>query len=104
MLNEQPKLVYTDTSAIDGSISRSQMSSKPRAVMQFTNATQSTVSYFTNLYNLSTPVIYKNTKSNLGNLYTINTGIVTIEQSEYIRGGSLLVSLTVTVETGVVNA
>jgi hypothetical protein len=95
-VNENPTKVKTDTSAILGNMSRMQAPSKNRSVMQYT-ATPETFQFFKALYDAAAAVTYKNTDSNVSGSTLEFECIIDFDEDAYIRGGSNLVPLTVTV-------
>jgi hypothetical protein len=97
-LNEAPSFVKTDTSAIDGSKQRMQYPSTKRVQMTFDVVLPATFRFIKELYDSATAVTYRNDQSNVGTLEF--SGIMSYSQGEYLRGGSLMVSLTVTIEEG----
>lgn len=96
-LNENPEAIKTDTHAIDGTRQRMQSPSKKRAVFVITHALPATYQFIKALYDAASTVVYRNDESNvLGGVLEF-TGIIDYDVSEYIRGGSLMVDITVTV-------
>ena len=94
-LNENPEAIKTDTHSIDGSRQRNQADSKKRAVCTYTFATPATVQFFQALYDAASPVVYLNDQSNkYGGTHTF-TGIIDYDEGDYERGGTLGVSLTI---------
>lgn len=99
-LNENPSTVKTDTFAIDGTPSRMQLPSKGRAKLTFNMATPDTFQFFKALFDAATVVTYRNTESNVSGGVLEFTGILDYNEDEYIRGGSLMVPLEITVMEG----
>jgi hypothetical protein len=96
-LNENPEQVKTDTHAIDGSVERYQMPSKQHAVFTIPMALPATYQFIKALYDAASPVTYLNDKSNVPGGTLTFTGILDYNEDDYIRGGSLMVPLTVTI-------
>ena len=95
-LNENPETIKTDTHSINGSRQRNQSDSKKRAVLAYDFALPATVQFYQALFDAAGPVAYFNDQSNkAGGTHTF-TGIIDYDEGDYERGGSLGVSLTVT--------
>lgn len=102
-LNENPSQVKSDTFAIDGTPSRMQMPSKGRSRMAFDMAKPETFQFFKALYDAAEPVTYRNDQSNVVGGILEFTGILDYNEDDFIRGGSLMVPLEVTMMEGTVN-
>lgn len=96
-LNENPEQIKTDTHAIDGSVERYQLPSKQRAAFTIPMALPETFQFYRALYDAAAPVTYLNDKSNVPGGTLTFTGILDYNEDDYIRGGSLMVPLTVTI-------
>lgn len=99
-LNEDPSQVKTDTYAIDGTPSRMQGTSKKRAVLTYEAADVDTWRYWKALYDAAASVEYSNDESGDDGDLLEFTGILDISKDSYIRGGSRLAPLTVTISEG----
>lgn len=95
-VNENPATIKTDTSSILGNISRMQAPSRKRAVLRFM-ATPATFQFFQDLFDAATEVTYKNTHSNVSGGTLEFVGVIDYNEESYVRGGSKLVPLTVTI-------
>lgn len=102
-VNENPATVKTDTYAIDGTPSRMQLPSRERSQMTFDMARPETFQFFKALYDAATPVTYRNDDSNVSGGVLEFSGILDYNESEFVRGGSLMVPLQVTIMQGNVN-
>lgn len=96
-LNENPESIKTDTHSINGTRQRMQSASKKRAVFVLTFALPATHQFIKALYDAADVVDYRNDESNVEGGVLEFTGIIDYDESEYMRGGSLMVDLTVTV-------
>lgn len=102
-VNENPMTVKTDTHAILGNVSRMQAPRKKRAVLNYIMATPETYQFFAALFDSATAIVYKNTESNESGGVLEFTGIIDFNEEDYVRGGSLMVPLTITMLEGEVN-
>lgn len=102
-VNENPSTVKTDTYAIDGTPSRMQLPSRGRSQISFDAVRPETFQFFKALYDAATPVTYRNTNSNVPGGILEFTGIIDYNEDDYVRGGSLMVPLVVTIMQGNVN-
>jgi len=96
-LNENPEAIKTDTHAIDGTRQRMQSISKKRSVFVITHAFPATHQFIKDLYDAADTVDYRNDQSNVSGGVLEFTGIIDYDISEYIRGGSLMVDITVAI-------
>jgi hypothetical protein len=96
-LNENPEQIKTDTHAIDGTRQRNQHPSKKRSVFRIRNAKPATYQFIKALYDAAAPVDYVNDESNVSGGTLEFTGIIDFNEDDFIRGGSLMVPLTVTI-------
>ncbi len=94
---EQPERVKTDTYSMDGSVERNQSASKKCSKFVISMAKPETYRFYEALYEAAAPVTYRNDCSNVVGGVLEFTGIIDVEESDYIRGGSLMTELTVTV-------
>ena len=94
--DDSPVVVKTDNLSINGSIERHSFPSKKRAKMTFTAVTPAQFRFFESIFNDAGTVKFYNDQSKYGMLQF--DGIMTdCDADEYIRGGSLMTSLTVTI-------
>lgn len=94
--DDSPVVVKTDNFSINGSIERHSFPSKKRAKMTFAAVTPAQFRFFENIFNATGTVSFYNDQSKYGSLQF--EGIMTdCDTDEYIRGGSLMTSLTVTI-------
>lgn len=95
-LNENDESIKTDTHSINGSVQRNQSDSKKRSSMNYVMATPATLQFFKALYDSASPVIYYNSQSNKpGGTHTF-VGLIDYNEGDYVRGGSLMIPLSVT--------
>lgn len=100
-LNEDPRQVKTDQSSIDGSVSRNVLPKRKRASMTWDMVTPGTIQFFDNLYNTLAPIEYRNdTSSRFGILQF--SGPMDMTGGTYIRGGSGLSPLTISIQEGTI--
>lgn len=92
--------VYSDQTSISGYVQRSQFPTKKKVELSWQFAKPETVRYFLGLVNAGAPVVYTNTDSKFYNGTNSFTGVLSVKPSEYVRGGSGLSKLTVTIEEG----
>ncbi len=97
VLNENPESIKTDTHAIDGTRQRMQEVSKKRSTFIITAATPTTYQFIKALYDAAAPVAYVNDDSRVSGGTLSFTGIIDFDDGDYIRGGSNLADLTVTI-------
>lgn len=94
--DDSPSVIKTDSYAIDGSLERQQYPSKKQVKMNFPMANPSVFAFFNELFEGETAMQFYNDSSKYGILEF--TGIITAcSAGEYIRGGSLLFSLEITI-------
>ena len=91
--DDNPEIIKTDSFSINGSVERQRYPDKKRVKMSYDIATPELVRYFKQLEQ-SGVVNFMNDTSVYSDRLTFD-GIMTVETSEYRRGGSLLVGLTV---------
>ena len=94
--DDSPSVVKTDSYAIDGSLERQQYPSKKQVKMSFPMANPSVYAFFNAFFEGESAVKFYNDTSKYGVLEF--TGIITAcNPGEYIRGGSLLFPLEITI-------
>ena len=96
-LNENPETIKTDTNSINGSRQRMQSPSKKRAVFVIKNARPATFQFIQGIYDLAAVVTYRNNQSNVAGGILEFTGIIDYDEAEFVRGGSLMTDVTVTI-------
>lgn len=99
-LNENPSKVKTDTFAIDGTPSRMQLPSRGLAALTFSMVKPETFQFFKALYDAAQVVTYRNDESNVAGGVLEFTGILDFNEGDFVRGGSLMVPLEVTIMQG----
>lgn len=99
-LDETPTYVYGDQTAISGAKERQTFGSKKAVEMTWEFASPATVRLWMGYANAGEAVTYKNSNSAFYNGQNSFTGIVTVKQNKYERGGSGFSKLTVTIEEG----
>lgn len=88
--------IKTDNFSIDGSMERHQFPSKKEVKMDFPMVTPSQVKFFRDIFESPSTVQFYNDQSNHG-ILTFEGIMTTCQSSEYERGGSLMVSLKITI-------
>lgn len=98
-LDETPAVVKTDQYSINGKLSRNVGDSRKRSAMGWTFVDQTTMAFIDSLYDSQTEVTYKNDASpRYGTLEF--TGVLSVSTDKYVRGGSGLIPLSITIEEG----
>jgi hypothetical protein len=96
-VNENPVQIRTRNEAVDGSISDVTLGVKQQVVMAFDYASPALFQLIKGFGDGVTPVAYSNSASNVAGGTLNFTGLLTYEENSFVRGGSALVPLTVTI-------
>lgn len=96
-VNENPIQARTYNEAIDKSLSVNTFGIKQNVELGFTYVSPALFQYIKAIGDGITAVVYSNTASNVAGGTLTFTGILSYEENAYIRGGSALVPLKVTV-------
>ena len=99
-LNEMWVPVGTTQTSINGNKQRIGFAGRKKVVMGWEYASPKLVRYFKALEDAISAVQYANDNSGVYGGSMAFSGILTVNASEYVRGGSQLMKLTVTIEEG----
>lgn len=96
-LAESDIQIQTDNESIDGSLQRNRLGQKKSVSMSWQYLTPAEFQTLVGYFSSGNEVIYNNTESNRsGGSYGF-TGLPNYKEGEYLRGGSKLVTLDVTI-------